>query len=49
MLEARVQMRLQAQLHDDRVVVAVYVRVDAIQALEELADESREGFGEGNA
>ena len=48
-LEARVQMRLQPQLHDDRVVVAVDVRVDAVQALEELADEGGEGFGERHA
>ena len=46
MLEARVQMRLQAQLHDDGVVVAVDVRVDAVQALEELPDEGREVFRE---
>lgn len=48
-LEAGIQMRFQAQLNDDRVMVAVDVRVDTIEALEDLADESREGFWESNA
>lgn len=48
-LEARVQMRLEAQLNDDRVVVAVDVRIDTVQALEHVADERGEGLGEGHA
>ena len=37
LLEAGVQVRLKAELADDRVVVAVDVRVDAVHALEDLA------------
>lgn len=46
MLEARIKMRLEAQLDNDRVVVAVDVGVDAVQALEHVSDEGREGLGE---
>jgi len=48
-LEASVQMRFQAQRDDDRVVVAVDVGVDAVEALEDLAEEGWEGFREGDA
>jgi hypothetical protein len=41
-LEARIEMRLETQLNDDVVVVAVYVRVHAVQALEHVADQSGE-------
>lgn len=49
LLEAGVEMRLEAQLADDGVVVAVDVGVDAVHALEDLADEGREGLWEGHA
>lgn len=49
MLETRVEMRLEAEVHDDGIVMAVDVRVDAIQALEDVADTLWEVFGEGNA
>lgn len=42
-------MGLEAELADDGVVVAVDVGVDAVEALEDLADEGREGLGEGHA
>jgi hypothetical protein len=40
-LEARIQVRLQSQLNDDRVVVAVNVRVNTVEALEHVANEGR--------
>lgn len=49
MLEARIEMRLEAQLNDDRVVVAVDVRIDAVQTLEHVSDQGGEGFGKGDA
>jgi len=49
LLEARVQMRLQTELPDDGVVVAVNVSVDTIHALEDLAHQGRERLGEGDA
>lgn len=42
LLEARVEVRLQTQLADHGVVVAVDVRVDTVHALEDLADQRRE-------
>lgn len=48
-LETRVQMRLEAQVHDHLVVVAVDVCVDAVQALEQLPDRRGEVFGERDA
>ena len=48
-LEASVQVRFQAQVDDDLVVVAVDVGVDAVKALEELANSGGEVFGEGDA
>jgi hypothetical protein len=48
-LEARIQVRLEAQLDDDGVVVAVDVCVDAVQALEHVADEGGKRLGEGDA
>jgi len=41
-LEAGVQVWLEAEIDDDRVVVAVDVRVDAIEALEDLQDQRTE-------
>lgn len=49
MLKARIQVRLEAQLPDDAVMVAVDVRVDAIQALEDLLDGGAELRREGDA
>ena len=47
-LEARVQMRLEAEFDDNGVVVAVDVGVDTVEALEHVSDESRERLGEGD-
>lgn len=49
LLEARVEVGLEAELADDGVVVAVDVGVDAVHALEDLAHRLREGFREGHA
>jgi hypothetical protein len=49
LLEAGVEMGLEAQLADDGVVVAVDVGVDAVHALEDLADQSWKRLGEGHA
>lgn len=49
LLEAGVEVGLEAELADDGVVVAVDVGVDAVHALEDLADEGGEGLGEGHA
>lgn len=49
MLETGVQVRLQAQLHHHRVVMAVNMRIDTVQALEDLSRETGESFGEGDA
>ncbi len=48
LLEASVEMRLQTQLSDHGVVVAVDVGVDTVHALEYLAHQGREGLWEGN-
>lgn len=48
LLEGGVEVRLEAELADDGVVVAVDVGVDAVHALEDLADEGGEGLGEGD-
>lgn len=49
LLEAGVEVGLEAELTDDGVVVAVDVGVDAVHALEDLADEGGEGLREGHA
>lgn len=49
LLEARVQVRLQPQLADHRVVVAVDVRVHAVHALEDLLHQRRKVLGERHA
>lgn len=49
LLEAGVEVRLEAELADDGVVVAVDVGVDAVHALEDLPDEVGEGLWEGDA
>ena len=48
MLEAGVEMRFQAQLDNDGVVVTVDVGIDTVETLEDLADQRGEGFGEGD-
>lgn len=35
-LEARIEMWLKAQVHNDRVVVAIDMGVDSVEAFEEL-------------
>jgi hypothetical protein len=47
-LEARIEMWLEAQVHNDRVVVAVDVGVDSVEAFEELAQGGREVFRKGD-
>lgn len=49
LLEACIQMRLETELADHGVVVAVNVGVDTVHALEDLADQRWERFGEGDA
>ena len=46
--KTRVQVRFETQLDDDRVVMAVDVGVDAVEALEHVADEGRESFRKGD-
>lgn len=48
-LETGIEMRLETQLDDDVVVVAVDVRVHAVQALEHVADQSGERLWKGHA
>ena len=49
MLEARVEVWLEPQLDDDRVVVAVDMCVNTIQAFEDVTEKSREGLREWDA
>lgn len=46
LLEAGVEVRFKAQFPNDWVVVAVDVGVDSVHALEDLASQGRERFGE---
>jgi hypothetical protein len=46
LLEARVEVRLETELADYGVMVAVNVGIDAVHALEDLTNKSREGLGE---
>lgn len=48
-LETRVQVRLQPQMDNDGVVVAVDMGVDAVEALEQLTHRGLEGLGEDDA
>jgi hypothetical protein len=43
--EARIQVRLEAQLNDDGIVVAVDVSIDSVQTLEHVPDEGGESLG----
>jgi hypothetical protein len=47
-LEARIKMWLKAQVHNDRVVVAIDVGVDSVESFEELAEGRREVFRKGD-
>jgi hypothetical protein len=49
MLEAGVEMCLESELANNRVVVAVYVGIDAIHSLEDLPDHAWEGLREWDA
>ena len=49
MLKARVQMRFQSKLNNDRIMVAVDMGIDSVQSLEDLADQGRECFQKRNA
>jgi hypothetical protein len=47
-LEAGVQVGLETEMYHNRVVVTVDVCVDSVQTLEDLAEETGEGLGEGD-
>jgi len=47
-LEAGIKMWLQPEVDNYWVVVAIDVRVDSVESLEELANEGREGLREGD-
>lgn len=49
MLETCVQVRLKSEMHNDGVMVAVDVRVDTVEAFEDLSDKRWECFGERDA
>jgi hypothetical protein len=49
LLEAGIEVRLQAKLSDDGVVVAVDMGVDTVHALEDLANQRGERLGKGHA
>ena len=48
MLEARIQVRLKSQLHNDRIMVTVNMGIHSVQTLEELSNQGRECLWEGN-
>lgn len=48
MLEACIEVSLEAKFANDGVVVTVNMGVDTIHALEYLSDHAGEGLGEGN-
>lgn len=41
MLEAGIEMSLEAKLTDDRIVVAVYMSINSIHSFENLSDHAR--------
>jgi hypothetical protein len=49
MLEARIEVRLQAQLNHDWIMMTINVSVDSVEALEQLADKHGKCLGKGNA
>lgn len=49
MLEAGIQVGLEPEFADNRIVVAVDVGVDAVHPLEHLPNHAREGLGEWDA
>lgn len=46
MLEAGIEMRFKSQLNYDGVMVTVDVRIHAVQAFKDLANQARECLGE---
>lgn len=46
--EASVEVRLEAEVHDNWVVVAVDMSIDTVETLEDLTDETGEGLWEWN-
>jgi len=46
MLEARIQVRFEAEVDNDRVVVAIDMGIDAIHAFEDLEEERLERLRE---
>ena len=44
MFEAGIEVWLQSELDDNRIVMAIYVCVDPIKSLEELPDQRGEGL-----
>lgn len=47
-LEAGVEVGLETEMHNHWVVVAVNVGIHSVETLEDLAQETGEGFREGN-
>lgn len=41
MLKTGVEVRFEPKLHNNRVMVAIYVSINSIKAFENLADETR--------
>lgn len=48
MLEAGVEMRFESQVDYNGVMVAIYVRIYTVETLKQLAEQTREAFGEGD-
>lgn len=46
MLKASIEMRLEPEFSNNWVVMAVYVGVDTVHALEDLPNHTGEGLGE---
>jgi len=46
MLEARIEVRLESQFDNDRIVVAVYVGIYSVQTLEHITEKCWERFWE---
>lgn len=49
MFETGIEMGLESQVHNHRVVVAVDVCIHPIKSLEDLANQTRECLGEGDS
>jgi hypothetical protein len=48
-LEAGVEMWLETQMNNDRVVMAIDVRINTVQTLEDLTDSLAKGLGKWNS